>query len=286
MAPIPPSPSRNHARLRLLHRRDDLAAPLLRALLHRTRKPPRPPRWLHHQSERRLGHPTSAQPQLHRPVRPHAVPRPRPRQVVRRRLRRGLPQRRDRGDPYSNPRATSERLRRTLRPHHPHRVSRLAVDRRPPPSRDSATHLHRALQPRAPPPRTRDALARLDKRGPAGQPRSNQAPRPTRRTNPRVPPRRMNRHFETPQAIGGKSDRRRRGQNKPKPLMVRNAMKKGLPSDTLQLVDWELSRGGPFRCSTPVWISAASVSTSICLTVSERPSRLVPQRRMPTACSA
>src|SRR5256886_17327559 len=28
--------------------------------------------------------------------------------------------------------------------------------------------------------------------------------------------------------------------------MVRNAMKKGLPSDRLQLVDWELSRGGPF----------------------------------------
>jgi hypothetical protein len=36
-------------------------------------------------------------------------------------------------------------------------------------------------------------------------------------------------------------------------------MKKGLPGDTLQLVDWELSRGGPFRCCTPVWISAASV---------------------------
>ena len=27
--------------------------------------------------------------------------------------------------------------------------------------------------------------------------------------------------------------------------MVRNAMKKGLPGDRLQLVDWELSRGGP-----------------------------------------
>src|SRR5438094_3331069 len=67
---------------------------------------------------------------------------------------------------------------------------------------------------------------------------------------------------------------------------VRNAMKKGLPSDTLQLVDWELSRGGPLRCCTPVWISAASVSTSICLTVRERPSKLVPHRRMPTACSA
>jgi hypothetical protein len=43
-------------------------------------------------------------------------------------------------------------------------------------------------------------------------------------------------------------------------------MKKGLPGDTLRLVDWELSRGGPFRCCTPVWISAASVSNFICLT--------------------
>src|SRR5439155_9847494 len=32
---------RQHARLRLLHCRDDLAAPLPRTLLHRTREPPR-----------------------------------------------------------------------------------------------------------------------------------------------------------------------------------------------------------------------------------------------------
>src|SRR5919106_833651 len=43
---IPPPAGREHARLRLLHRRDALAPPLLRALLHRTRKPPRPPRRL------------------------------------------------------------------------------------------------------------------------------------------------------------------------------------------------------------------------------------------------
>src|SRR5439155_26171259 len=37
-----PAPAvRKHARPQLLHRRDDLAAPLLPALLHRTRKPPR-----------------------------------------------------------------------------------------------------------------------------------------------------------------------------------------------------------------------------------------------------
>jgi hypothetical protein len=43
------------------------AASLLRPLLHRTWQPPRPPRWLHRQSDRLLGHPTDAQPQLHRP---------------------------------------------------------------------------------------------------------------------------------------------------------------------------------------------------------------------------
>src|SRR5439155_10149460 len=65
--------------LQLLHCRDDLAAPLLPALLHRTRKPPRAPDGLHHQSERRLGDPARAQSQLHVPVRADAVPDPRPR---------------------------------------------------------------------------------------------------------------------------------------------------------------------------------------------------------------
>src|SRR6266540_446378 len=85
-----------------------------------------------------------------------------------------------------------------------------------------------------------------------------------------------------PSAAHRKRSRPETAQSKPKPSrsaslrrLVRNAMKKGLPGDRLQLVDWELSRGGPFRCCTPVWISAASVSTSIYLTVRERPSRLV-----------
>jgi putative transposase len=43
LAAVPAPAGRNHARLRLLHRRDALAAPLLRSLLRRTRKPPRPP---------------------------------------------------------------------------------------------------------------------------------------------------------------------------------------------------------------------------------------------------
>src|SRR6266508_3741969 len=79
-------------------------------------------------------------------------------------------------------------------------MSRLGPDHRPPPPRDSPPHLHDPLQPRAPSPRTRAASARPDKRGPAAERRRNQTPRPTRRTDPRIPPRRsMNRRFETPQ---------------------------------------------------------------------------------------
>src|SRR5438094_5906208 len=48
-----------HARVRLLHGRDDLAAPLLRALFHRTRKPPCPPCALHAHPDRRLGYTAS-----------------------------------------------------------------------------------------------------------------------------------------------------------------------------------------------------------------------------------
>src|SRR5204863_8205372 len=95
---------------------------------------------------------------------------------------------------------TNELRRRPRLPHTPRQVSVLLADRRPPPPRDSATHLHLPLQPRAPPPRTRAALAGLAKRGAANDRQPDQAPRPTRRTNPRIPPhRRMNRHFETPQ---------------------------------------------------------------------------------------
>ena len=44
-------------RLRLLHGRDALAPPPLRALLHRARQPPRAPRRLHRQPRRTLDHP-------------------------------------------------------------------------------------------------------------------------------------------------------------------------------------------------------------------------------------
>jgi hypothetical protein len=91
--------------------------------------------------------------------------------------------------------AYAERFVRTLRAEC---LDWLLIVRRPHP-RTSATHLYRPLQPRAPSPRTRAALARLDKRGPATERQRDQTPRPARRTNPRIPPRRsMNHHFETP----------------------------------------------------------------------------------------
>jgi hypothetical protein len=96
------------------------------------------------------------------------------------------------GHPHADQRAPSKRLRRALRPHRPRRMSGLAADHRPPPPRDGAPHLHRPLQPRAPTPRTRTAHARLNTRQPASERRSNRAPRPTRRTHPRIPPRRLN----------------------------------------------------------------------------------------------
>src|SRR4051812_23960766 len=60
--------------------------------------------------------------------------------------------------------ATSQRLRRALRPHRPRRVSRLAPDHRPPPPRARTPLLHDPLQPPAPAPRTRVAQTRTDRR--------------------------------------------------------------------------------------------------------------------------
>jgi putative transposase len=47
---------REHRRLRFLHGREPLLAPLLRVVLHRACKPPRLVRGLHSQPERRLGY--------------------------------------------------------------------------------------------------------------------------------------------------------------------------------------------------------------------------------------
>lgn len=69
LAGVPAPTSSERAGVRLLHRRNDHAAPLLRPLLYRARKPPRPPCRLHHQPDRRLGHAAGSQPQLHLPLR-------------------------------------------------------------------------------------------------------------------------------------------------------------------------------------------------------------------------
>src|SRR5829696_2209226 len=68
----------------------------------------------------------------------------------------------------------------------------------------------------------------------------------------------------------------------PATFMVRNAMKKGLPGDTLRLVAGSYRRGGPLRCCTPVWISVASVSTSTCSTLRGRRSTLARRHRTRT----
>src|SRR5829696_10293482 len=94
-------------------------------------------------------------------------------------------------------------------------------------------------------------------------------------------------------ATGGKWDGRKNGSNRRKPLpwlatsclgcsMGRNAMKKGLPGDTLWLVTGSYRRGGPLRCYTPVWISVASVSTSTCSTLRGRRSTLARRHRTRT----
>ena len=56
-----------HARGRLLHRRNDLAATPIRALLHRARQPTRLHGRLHHQPDRNLGHSTRAPVRLDAP---------------------------------------------------------------------------------------------------------------------------------------------------------------------------------------------------------------------------
>ena len=66
LARVPACPGREHRRVRLPHGRDALPAPLLRVVLHRARQPSRLARRLHDEPRRRLGHPASSQPELHR----------------------------------------------------------------------------------------------------------------------------------------------------------------------------------------------------------------------------
>jgi putative transposase len=108
-----------HRGLRLLHRRQHLPSPLLRAPRHHAREPAHPAGRLHGQPDRRLGNPagTQSRPRLLCAVRP--LPDSRPRQHVQRPLRRGISQRRhpDRDDPVRAPQANAiaERFVRTVR---------------------------------------------------------------------------------------------------------------------------------------------------------------------------
>ena len=74
LARVPARAGGEHRRLRLLHRRERVPAPLLRPVLHRARQPARLARRLHDQSDRRLGHPAGAQPRprLLRPGHPRS----------------------------------------------------------------------------------------------------------------------------------------------------------------------------------------------------------------------
>src|SRR5262249_9472891 len=125
----------------------------------------------------------------HRPLGADAIPRPRPRQQVQRLLRRGVPQRGDPCHPHTNPGSTGERLRGTLRPKRARGVPRLAVDRRPTPSRACSPPLRRVLQPPAPAPRPRPLAATAQRLRTSITHRRSRTPRPTRRTPARVPPR-------------------------------------------------------------------------------------------------
>ena len=62
LARVSPRASRWHRRLRLSHRRDGTIAPLLRAVLHRARQPPRLACRLYTEPHRSVGYPAGAQP--------------------------------------------------------------------------------------------------------------------------------------------------------------------------------------------------------------------------------
>ena len=93
--------------------------------------------------------------------------------------------------------AEGERDRRTLRPHRPRRVPRLAPDREPTPPRARPPRLRRPLQQRTG--RTASLNLQAARSGgsqTAGAAPTNgrrRAPRPARRTPPRIQPRRLNR---------------------------------------------------------------------------------------------
>ena len=80
LAGVPARPGGEHRRLRLLHRRERAPAPLLRAVLHRARKPPRLARRLLIESHRGLGDTAGTQRRPGSGGRGCALRDPRPRQ--------------------------------------------------------------------------------------------------------------------------------------------------------------------------------------------------------------
>ncbi len=151
-----------------------------------------------------MSHPAGPTVRLDTPGAATAVspPHPRPRQQVHPRLRRSLRQRRNRDHQDAGASAEGERVRRTLRPHRPRRMPRLATNREPPPPRTRAPHLRRPLQQPQAAPVTRSQASRSP-----GSPAADsalahsprRAPRPTRRTTPRIQPRRMKPSLRTTQ---------------------------------------------------------------------------------------
>ena len=117
------------------------------------------------------------------------VPDPRPGRTVHRRLRRRARRRRDpdRQDPASLP--TSQRLRRTVRPHRQSRADRPHADLRTTPPTTGSGRVRRPLQPATPTPRPRTTATVPD---PAGTNRPDVHGRPPsdpRRPHQRIPPR-------------------------------------------------------------------------------------------------
>jgi len=117
------------------------------------------------------------------------VPGPRSGRTIHRRLRRRARRHRDphRQDPAST--STSQRLRRTLRPHHPSRAHRPHADLRTTSPTTSTGRIRLPLQPAAPAPRPRTATSVSRPSGP-GQPDIPGHPSPNpRRPHQRIPPR-------------------------------------------------------------------------------------------------
>jgi hypothetical protein len=133
LARVPTAAGSKRAGVQLLHHRDDHAAPLLRALLHRGRKQTCSPRRLH-------TNPTGAwvTQQARNLNLTHVLERTR--FLIRDQatkfggsLDEVFHGERHQDDSDANPGATGQRLRRAVRAHRPCRVPRLAADPQPPP---------------------------------------------------------------------------------------------------------------------------------------------------------